>query len=364
MIEKGRISAFQMAIMMYPTILATAVITLPTITAKYAKQDMWLSPVWASFVGLFTVYITGRLDKLYPQETIIQYSGHILGRIPGKILGFIYLLFYLHNTGIIAREFGDFVFSTFLTLTPIIVIIGSMALVFAFAVRGGIEVLARSAQIFVPINTVLIIVIFILLIPDLKTKNILPVMEEGILPSIKGAIAPQGWFSEYFLISFLMPFLVDREKGIKWGMISVLAVTLTMILVNIMVLLLFGESTANLTYPVTAAARYISIAGFFEHLEVIVMAIWVTGTFVKMSVFYYALVLGTAQWLNLSDYRPIVLPLGFLVVLISTWSASNMAEMGHFLEKSDPFYLTTAQTVIPLLLLLIAVVRNKWVEKT
>jgi spore germination protein KB len=36
MIEKGRISALQMAIMMYPTIMATAVPIIPAITGKLA----------------------------------------------------------------------------------------------------------------------------------------------------------------------------------------------------------------------------------------------------------------------------------------------------------------------------------------
>lgn len=33
--EKGQISALQMAIMMYPTIVATAILSAPSITAKF-----------------------------------------------------------------------------------------------------------------------------------------------------------------------------------------------------------------------------------------------------------------------------------------------------------------------------------------
>ncbi|MDQ7864807.1 hypothetical protein RCO48_38045 [Peribacillus frigoritolerans] len=40
------------------------------------------------------------------------------------------------------------------------------------------------------------------------------------------------------------------------------------------------------------------------------MAVWIVGAFVKISVFYYASALGTAQWLNLSDYCPVVWPIG------------------------------------------------------
>jgi hypothetical protein len=93
------------------------------------------------------------------------------------------------------------------------------------------------------------------------------------MPSLRSAVSPQGWLSEYILITFLLSFLSDRGKGLKLGM---------------------------------SAARYISITDFLQNLESIIMAIWVAGTFIKISVLYYALVLGTAQWLNLSDYRPLI----------------------------------------------------------
>ena len=47
--EKGKISSFQMAVMMYPTIVATIIISVPSVTAKYAKNDLWLPPILASY---------------------------------------------------------------------------------------------------------------------------------------------------------------------------------------------------------------------------------------------------------------------------------------------------------------------------
>ncbi|WP_338044698.1 hypothetical protein [Paenibacillus periandrae] len=40
------------------------------------------------------------------------------------------------------------------------------------------------------------------------------------------------------------------------------------------------------------------------------MAIWVMGTFVKITIYYYAVLLGIAQWRSLSNYRPLVFPIG------------------------------------------------------
>lgn len=364
MMEKGRISALQMAIMMYPAILATAILLVPSITFQFAERDMWLSPVWASLTGLLTVYTAVQLNKFYPQENIVQYGEHILGVIPGKALGLTYLLFYLHITGVMFREYAEFLLGNFLPKTPMIVIIVSLAVVCAYAVHGGVEVLARAAQMFVPIIMLLLALVFILIIPELKVKNMFPVLEHGIMPSIMGSFTPQAWFSEFLLISFLLPFLKDRENGRKWGMISVMVVMLTLVVANFISLLLFGGITASITYPVMSLAKLISIADFLTHLESIIMAIWVAGTFLKISVFYYVLVLGTALWLKLSDYRPMVFPLGLLLVVVSIWSAPNLQELAHYLSTTAFFELVLLQTVIPTLLLLLAVIRCSFRKST
>jgi spore germination protein KB len=358
MIEKGKISAFQGGGIMYPTILSTAILFVPAITASKAGRDMWLSPVWASLIGFITVYIACKLSEQFPKQTVIEYSGQILGRFGGAALGLVYLFFYFHITGIIIREYGEFLVGAFLNKTPISVVMGSIVLVCAMNVRGGVEVIARSAEMFVPIVVVLFVCIVLLLIPDLDPQQMFPIMEHGFLPSIKGSIVPQGWFSEFFLLTFLLPYMSDSKKGMKFGMWSVLAVMLTIVVTNLAALFLFGETTSTYVYPVMVAARYISIADFFEHLEAIVMAIWVCGTFVKISMFYYAVVLGTAQWLKLSDHRSLTLPIGFMLVFTALWLSSSLQEMVHFLGTISPFYLTGVQTAIPILLLIAARIRQ------
>ena len=149
----------------------------------------------------------------------------------------------------------------------------------------------------------------------------------------------------------------------KYGMMTVFAVMMTLVVVNLIVLFVLGPTTASRVYPLMQIARYISIADFFEHLESVVMAIWIVGAFVKISVFYYVAALSTAQWLNLSDYRPVVLPLGILMVEFSFWSLPNTMELESFLEKVVPYYHLLLQTIIPLFLLGIAVVRKTKSEK-
>lgn len=233
MIERGRISYLELALIMYGTVAATAILYIPYITAQQANRDLWLSPIWGSLSGFLIVIIIVKLSKLYPRKTLIQYCELILGRTLGKMIAFIYLFFLLHDTAIAFREYGEFVESAFLHKTPMIFVIGSIALSCAIAVHGGIETIGRCAIIFLPVVLVLYILIYVLLIPDLNIKNIFPIMLDGVMPSIKGSLAPHAWLSQFSLMSFLIPFLTNQQKVMKWGMFSVVASVLTMVFINL-----------------------------------------------------------------------------------------------------------------------------------
>jgi spore germination protein KB len=357
--ENGKISARQMGIMMFPTIVSTVVLVVPSTSGGFAKNDLWLSPIWASFLGFLAVYVAYRLHQLYPKETVIQYSESILGKISGKIVGFLFISFTLFTTGVILRGYAEFIVSTFLVQTPISVIIFTMLVICFFAVRGGVEVIARMSELLIPIYLLSFVIIILLPMSDFDLRNVLPIMEHGIGPSFMGALVPAGWFTEFFLMSYLLPFLTDVEKGKKWGMISVFFTMLIMVVTNLAALFLFGVNTESYLYPLLFIARYVSIADFIENLESIVMVLWVLGIFLKVTFFYYVTVLGTAQWLQLIDYRSVIFPLGFLIGVFSFWDLPNVAEINRYNTVSSVSYLPVIQLLIPLLLLLIGFIRTK-----
>ncbi len=359
MIEKGKISSLQMGILLYPTILATALLSIPSATARLAKNDLWLSPIWASLIGFIIVYIAIKLYKFYPKQTLIQYSESILGKIVGKALGFFLIINLLIANGFATRQYSELVTGTFLSYTPMIVVTASLVLICAFAVKGGLEVVGRSAEIFIPLYVFSLVMIIVFLVPEFQPKNLLPVFEKGILPSIKGSAIPQTMFTLYYLIAFLLPYLSDDENALKWSMISVSAVLMTLVITNLTILFVFGETASNYVYPFLNVAKYISIADFFENVESVIMAVWVAGSFIKLSLQYYITVLAASQLLGLSESSPIVFPIGILIVLFSSWGIPNLSQFTTALGTTIPFYSAMVNVVPLLLLLVIAAIRNK-----
>lgn len=359
MIEKGKISAAQMGIMMFLMVITTGILIIPSIMTQIAKRDMWLSPIWASISGFVTVYVAIKLHNLYPKKSIIEYSEDILGKTLGKILGFIFLFVLWHIDGQIVREYGEFIVAAFLPDTPLLVIIGCLIAVSALAVRGGVEALGRCSQFFFPVIGLLFILIMILLIPEYKPLHMLPVFESGVMPSLRGSMVPHGFFSGYIFISFLLPFVVNGRKAMKAGMTSVLIGMVTMVTCNFIILFIFGDTAGNLNFPVYSATRYIRIANFIEHVEVILLVIWVIGGFVQISMWYYMLVIGLAQWIKITEYKSLTFPVGLLLVLCSIWIAPDISKLVNYFQMTLPYYNIHLQILAPIFLLCIGSIRHK-----
>ncbi|MDD9271217.1 endospore germination permease [Paenibacillus sp. GCM10023248] len=358
MIDKGRISPLQVAILLHPTIAATAALSVPSITMRTAGIDMWMTPILAAIAGIITVYVMYRLFLKFPELTFIQYTESILGTYAGKTLSAFFLFSFLFTNGLVLREYGEFVIGSFLQETPMAVVIFGMVAVCAYVLYEGIEVLARSSQILVPAAVLIIFFMVVLLIPDLHPKEMFPIMGNGPLPLLVGSLVPASWFTQFYILTFLFPLINRKEHILTWCFISVGSVMFTLLVINLTILLLFGPLTVQFNYAFLVAVRYISIADFMEHAESLLMAIWIIGMFVKISLIYYATVLGTAQWLGLPDYKALIVPVGILIILFSFWVSPNFEELKRTLGTTIPFLGMLTQLGIPCALLLAASFRR------
>ncbi|HET7658434.1 MAG TPA: endospore germination permease [Bacillales bacterium] len=359
-LETGRISISQTMLLLFILVNATAVLSAPSIMGKNAGRALWLSPMWAAITGFAVLVLAIGLHHFFPKKTIIEYGNRLLGPFFGKLAGAAFLLYLLHQDGIIMREYMEFVVGVFLEKTPVFIILGGMALLTSFAARGGIEVLGRLGQLLVPSTLLIWTLLLLLTFQDWTMTNILPLTVDDVVHSIRGSIAPQTWYTEFFLVAFLLPYTKHRKGSGRWGTVVIIATVVTLSVVNLICVFVFGNLVPTLTYPVMTLIRYINIADFFEHIDALLLIIWVVGVFLKLAFFQYCIMLGTAQWFNMSDYRPLALPIGFLTVLLGIWVAPNLQELTRFISSTDYFYMISFFVVYPLLLLVIAFIRKRF----
>lgn len=358
---KEIISLGQLALLMFQCVTGTSVLLMPSITTMLAGQAMWMTPLIGSFAGFLCIWMSFALQRLRPTEGFYAVMEQVLGKWPAKLTGLLFFGFLLHIGGATVRDYSEFISGNFFDQTPAIVIMLTMIAVTAYAVRGGVETIVRCAQIFVPVVVFFLLLNVMFLIPELKPYYILPLMGNGPLPLVKAGIVVQGWFCQFLLAGFFYRYVKDKSQIRRYGYGAVIATTLIMLICNLTVLLLLGNLAGKFNYPFLLASRYIRIADFFEHVESMVMMVWVLGAFIKLCVFYYASVSFYAEWMRIRQERErlLVLPVGWLILAFSFWVAPSMQTLSSFIGTSGTIYILTGFIGFPLLLTAVAFLRGK-----
>ncbi|CQR54087.1 GerAB/ArcD/ProY family transporter [Paenibacillus riograndensis] len=358
MIEKGKISAAQLGLLFYSVTAYDGILYIPKVTGKEAGHDLWLSPIWAHLLGLLFVLGMLRLSSRFPKETIIQYSVRLLGPWAGKAVGLVVILYGINLTSVILREFGDFISAVFLRETPPLIAIGGIVLLVAYAVRGGLEVLGRLAELFLPITFLVFGLLIILSIPEWDVNNILPVMGEGIAPSIKGALVPFSWFSGYLMLGLYFPFVSNQKKTTVCIVLTWFALMVTLSVSGLVSVFLFGKHVSTLNYPFIEVVRYIGIGKFIQHVDALLLIVWLPGTFIQLTTYLYTAALGASQWFGLKNYRQLVFPVGFIALVLSMWRTSGVEEFQIYLGTSHVIF-DFFNIALGLLLFLTAWIRSR-----
>lgn len=118
------------------------------------------------------------------------------------------------------------------------------------------------------------------------------------------------------------------------------------------------DLTTRSQYPLLSLIQSIEVAGFLERLDVYFLFLLMIGGFIKISVFTYVAVTGTANVFNVKQPSRLAYPVGFVILLSSIIIASNFTEHMHEGLGAVPIYIHLPfQVIIPLLLLIIAFLR-------
>lgn len=357
MLEKGKISSFATFLMVGNIVGATAIVFLPAVAAKFARQDAWMTPVIATVPGIAVILVVTELGRRFPGKTIIEYLQIILGNWLGKAIGVLYLFFFIHTNSVIIREFGELFGTLAMPRTPILVFHAAIVLLGVYAVRSGLEVIARLFELITPF--VFIVYTFLLILSLHKTEfsRLLPVLENGFQPVLLGSVTPSAWRGEVMLLAMLLPYIVKPREGRYIGLLAVILTGVALTTDAIFNTAFFGPEATRLVFPTFTIIKGIEIGGFLR-FDPFIVSVWVASVWTKIALFYYVGVLGTAQLLNLKDYKPVILPIGVILTALSSLVVQNSVELPLYFTSGFPPFASLFEWVIPFALLLIAIARG------
>jgi len=360
--EKAKISASQLFILMILFELGSSLL-LPI--AMDAKQDAWLAILLGMVFSFVLFLIYHKLYSYYPDILPTEYMQKILGKAIGSVLAFLYIFYFIYDVARVLRDIGEMLLTFAYPDTPLFIANALLILVIIYTVRKGIEVIARSGEIFFIIMYILAITGFILIVCSglIDFKNLQPVLEKGISPVLNVTFTQILYFpfGEAIVFTMILPYLKNPKKA-KITMLCAtgltgINLTITM-LINISVL---GVGlTARSQFPLLSTVQSIQVADFLERLDVFFMLALVIGGFFKISVLFYAAVIGTANLFKIKSPSQLSYPFGIIILFMSLTISSNFQEHLHEGIGIEMFVLHIPfLVIIPILLFLVAFLKNR-----
>lgn len=353
MLEKGQISQTQFLILILMFLIGTSILLLPGNIISTAKQDAWLSILFGMCTALLLSVVYSTLAKRYPNKTIIEFNEVILGKLAGKVLSFLFSLYFLTLTAGLLRIIGDFITTYIMPETPIQAIEITFLLVVIYGVRLGLETFSRTAEVILPWLLLFSFLLVFFLIPEIEKGNVFPFFEEGIKPIIKAGLFTLGVpFSDIVIFLMIAPYVSSPKKIWKNLSIAVLSGGMLIFIFVLLSILVLGPSIAGrLNYPIYLLAQKVNIGNFIQRIEVLAGGTIFMSMFIKTTICFYSTSLGFAQIFQLKEFRMLTFPFGIIVLILSNLMSPNIIFFKTFLSDTWTPYAIFFGAIFPLLLL-------------
>ncbi|RBW70032.1 GerAB/ArcD/ProY family transporter [Bacillus taeanensis] len=364
--EKAKISVIQLFAMMFLFELGTMLVVSYGIGAK---KDAWLAILLGMCGGIILFFIYYALFRQYPNLPLTGYVRKIFGKYIGWIIGLLYVIFFLYDAARGLRDFGDLLLASTMPKTPLLAINALMVLAICYVVYLGIEVLARTAEVFI---VILIFLGFsgnllVYLSGNINLHNLQPLLEDGWKPVLTTVFPLTTFnpFGEAIVFTMLFPYLNRSKLVKKVGLSAILSSGLILSYTASLNITVLGlDRVERSTFPLLATVGMVNIAEFLQRLDAIVVLTFLITMFFKITIWFYGAVIGIADLFKLKNHQQIVLPVGIIVLFSSMTVASDFSE--HIEEGLKivqyPIHLPL-MAIIPLLMLIVVLTRNGFKKK-
>jgi spore germination protein KB len=356
-IEKGEISSSQLMYLVIGFLQGAHL--LLAFASGITKHDTWIAVLAALVLSLPFIFVYVALAQKFAGQNLILIFEIIYGRYVGKLVSVLYIWYFLLLAALNLRTVSNFVGIYMMPETPRVVVMIMFVFVSAWAVRNGIEVIARCSFIFVVISVVAVLFVTVLSLENMKFTNFLPVFEVPLNKLIQGthiiASIPLCQILTFIMIIPCLNKIKEAKKSVLLGLMMGGIQLLNIVARDTAVL---GVAASIMGSPPFETTRLIDIADILTRLDILVAIVLLVTLFLRVSIFYYATVLGIAQLLHLRSYLPLISPIGIMIISLAVLLYESLVEQSFFNATVWPVYTVPFEFLIPTLSLFIAKIRG------
>ncbi|WP_044478825.1 GerAB/ArcD/ProY family transporter [Paenibacillus antibioticophila] len=313
-----------------------------------------------AILGCMMAYPAYKVGMSRPGEFLGNYGHELVGKIPHYTFMIYFLIVNLIITTIDLRQLSDFLLAEYLNGTPGWAIVFIFMICLAYVVYCGIETIFLVAQGIFLINALIFLIIPFFAYQELEMEMFNAFVTHLQLKDFSfGMIKIILMFGQLGFLFLLFPYLKKPEKTFRTFVFTACSATVILLAHVISVLLTFGpELAANLMYPAMDLVRFVRVGSFIETFDPILIILFLTSVFVKISFNLFLCVLCLSHITGVKECKSFALPVSAFVGAYSLVVIQTQPELVDFLEYEFIFILVVAEFLIPWLYWIMLLIRT------
>lgn len=274
---EGKIALRQLLCLLFAALLSPTVRVLPGRTAAAAGAAGWLCTLTALPVLLGLCWVLFALFRTAgPEDGLAQIFQRALGRLPGKALALLYLLWGLCLLCVNARLFALRLLSTSYRNAPLKLFLVVLLAVALWLARKKLPALVRAGEIFYLALSLCLGVVLFLGLFRVEPQNVLPVWVQDVPEVLRGTLPALSVVGYVIFGAFLGGGVArkegNRRRAMRWAAVFCLVLTL----LQWVCLGAFGPGlTQRMDTPFFMMVKGVGVEGAFGRVESVVIALWV-----------------------------------------------------------------------------------------
>lgn len=341
MLEKKETTA-----LMITLISTKMLLTFPRIMIINSGNAAWLQAIYNALIVVLIFAVTWALQK--GNKNIIHLAEMSGGKTLKIIVGVVVFVVLIINFMPIIRIFPETVKVVLLQDFNVNLIIAVFLVAIGIGAYIGLESIARINYMFMPIAGIVFALFLLLLIPNYRPYNLMPLFGEGYKNIFVSGFHSISLFSDILLLNILLPHCKNSETAKKsgWKAIIISATIAVVILVSYCMIYPFPASK-EFMIPVYQLARVIHISSFFSRFEAIFQFVWSILILLYSATYIYALCYVFAITFNLKHHKPLVFPITLISGTIAMIPGS-LIDLIH-IEKTENIIVYPVAFLLPII---------------
>jgi len=324
-------------------------------------QDGWIGILMCLGIEMIILVFYWVLIIKHPHSDLSMIIKNTFGKSIGKIIVLIYAGYFIYIAYRVMEDLYYLLDITLLLNTPKYAIYLAALPVLIYCINLGVDALGRiSVIMFSFIMIAFVLEVFGHFTTATDVNNFTPILERGWAPILE-------WSSTQFMVLFgeIVVVLVyfknvkDTKKAMKFVYLTVIINAIIMVLFFCVDTLTLDPVLAEITtYPIMIIAQLILVP-FLEKIDVIIFALIIFISFMKVLVLFYASSALTVSVFKKANKLLVNIFLGIIIFMFAMFSNQSILRFFDVGLEIVPIYLHfPLQIGIPILMVVLSLFKR------